>query len=665
MRRGLATLTLAVTCGLLHAQTPTKGIAGTWLVDGVGPSFPWKLVLRMDGPTRLVGAVSSCASVSDASPISRGLVEGHTITFECTSGDLQRTISFTGRVSGDQLALTWAKRIREGGAPNANDPMFGASAPLQYLAKRVPDRADPVTELADRAPRFSGVTFERILNAAREPQNWLTYSGSLLGQRHSLLAQITPSNVRNLEPAWIWQAQSNVAAFEATSLAVDGVLYTVQNPNTVVALNADDGRVLWTYTYQPGPDALTGYGRINRGLAILGDLLFMGTLDAHVVAISTYTGKLVWDVAVADASSCSGCYGITGAPLVVKDKVIVGLGSGDRPIRGAIAAFDAASGKPAWRFNTVPAPGEPGNETWSGESWRTGGVGAWNTGSYDADLDLIYWGTGNPYPFDPDARLGDNLYSNSVVALDADTGTLKWHYQFTPHDIWDWDSTQIPVLTDLHWQGRARKVMLWANRNGLMYVLDRTTGQLLLGRPFVEVNWMSDFDEKGRPVLVPERGAKSDRALIRPDAGRGATFWEPPSYSPNTGLFYFPAWDMAPVGSAPPAGMYYSAIRAFDPLTGEKKWEFRKDTTDRQQPNEFMRLRSLRFAGVLTTASDLLFAGVWDGYFYALDAITGQVLWQFPVAGQVYSGPMSYAVNGKQYIAVAAGNILYAFAVRP
>jgi alcohol dehydrogenase (cytochrome c) len=596
-----------------------------------------------------------------AVPISRGLIDGSTITFECTSGDLQRSISFTGRISGDQLALTWAKRVREGGPPNAYEPVFGASAPPQYIAKRAPDIVDAVAELADRAPRFRPVTFDRILNAAREPQNWLTYSGNLLGERHSSLTQITPANVRSLEPAWIWQAQSNAGLHAATSLVLDGVLYTVQGPNTVVALDADTGWVRWTYSYQPGPDALTGYGRINRGLAILGDLLFMGTLDAHVVAISTYTGKLVWDVAVADASPCSGCYGITGAPLVVKDKVIVGLGSGDQPTRGAIAAFDAASGKPAWRFNTVPAPGEPGNDTWSGESWRTGGVGAWNTGSYDADLNLIYWGTGNPYPFDPDARLGDNLYSNSVVALDADTGTLKWHYQFTPHDVWDWDSTQIPVLTDLHWQGRTRKVMLWANRNGLMYVLDRTTGQLLLGRPFVEVNWMSGFDEKGRPVLVPERGAKSDSALIRPAAYVGATVWQPPSYSPNTGLFYVPAWDMAPVGNATPANAGYGALRAFDPLTGERKWEFKKDKSDRQGYGE----RSLQFAGVLTTASDLLFAGVGDGYFYALNAITGQVLWQAPVAGKVWSGPMSYAVNGKQYIAVAAGNILYAFAVRP
>jgi alcohol dehydrogenase (cytochrome c) len=326
-----------------------------------------------------------------------------------------------------------------------------------------------VTQAADRARKYSPITFDRILGAAQEPQNWLTYSGNVLGHRHSALTQITPENVKNLEPAWIWQAGSDAGAFEATSLVVDGVLYTVQMPNTVVALNAVTGRVLWTYPYEPGPDALTGYGRINRGLAILGDTLFMGTLDAHLIAVSTYTAKLVWDATVADSSSCKGCYGITGAPLVVKDKVIVGLASGDAPTRGAIAAFDAATGKEVWRFTTVPAPGEPGNETWSGDSWKTGGVGAWNTGSYDADLNLAYWGTGNPYPLsDPKARLGDNLYSNSVVALDADSGALKWHYQFTPHDVLDWDSTQVPVLTDLQWQGQPRKVMLWANRNGLM-----------------------------------------------------------------------------------------------------------------------------------------------------------------------------------------------------
>jgi alcohol dehydrogenase (cytochrome c) len=350
----------------------------------------------------------------------------------------------------------------------------------------------------------------------------------------------------------------------------------------------------------------------------------------------------------------------------VKDKVIVGLGSGDNPGRGAIAAFDAATGKELWRFTTVPAPGERGIETWSGDSWKTGGVGVWNTGSYDADLNLTYWGTGNPYPFNATERLGDNLYSNSVVALDADSGAFRWHYQFTPHDTLDWDATQIPVLTDLQWQGRHRKVMLWANRNGLMYVLDRATGQFLMAKPFVEVNWLSSFDEKGRPILVPGRLDGPDKAAVRPLAELGGTIWEPPSYSPVTGLFYIPAWDVSSASGATAANAAYGAVRAFDPLTGEKKWEFKPDMSRlaTRIPGRFTGRFVGRFAGLLTTASGLLFAGVGDGYFYGLDARTGEHLWQMPLPGRVYNAPMSYAVDGTQYIAIAAGNTLFAFAVR-
>jgi alcohol dehydrogenase (cytochrome c) len=595
-------------------------------------------------------------------------VDGNTITFQCKSGDLQRTISFTGTITRDEIVFTWQKEVREGGRSNPDEAMFGLSAPPRFTAKRVPSATTVVAQAADRARRT--ITFDRILGAAKEPQNWLTYSGNLLGLRHSALTQITPENVKNLEPAWVWQAQSNVGAFEATSLAVDGVLYTVQNPNTIVALDAVSGTVLWSYLYEPGPDALGGYGRINRGLAILNDTLFIGTLDAHLIAVNTYTGKLVWDAIVSDSSSCKNCYGITGAPLVVKDKVIVGLGSGDKPIRGAIAAFDAATGKEVWRFTTVPARGEAGNDTWSGDSWRTGGVGVWNTGSYDADLNLTYWGTGNPYPIEnPNARLGDNLYGNSVVALDADSGALKWHYQFTPHDVLDWDATQVPVLTDLQWQGRLRKVMLWANRNGLMYVLDRATGQFLLGKPFVEVNWLSSFDEKGRPVPVPGRLNGLDIATVRPLAGFGGTNWEPPSYSPVTGLFYIPALDVSTVTGATPADTQnaaYGAIRAFDPLTGERKWEFRPDKSllATRIPGRGTGSFVGRFAGLLTTASGLLFTGVGDAYFYALDARTGERLWQMPVPGRVYNAPMTYSVNGTQYILIAAGNTLFAFALR-
>src|SRR5579863_7493838 len=330
-----------------------------------------------------------------------------------------------------------------------------------------------------------GVTFDRLLHADREPQNWLTYSGTVNGQRYSALNQITPANVKNLELQWVWQAKS-VEKFETTALVVDGVLYTIEAPNNVYALDAVTGRIFWTLTYTPAPEARPCCGRVNRGLAILGDTLYMGTLDSHVIAIDAKTGKIIWNTTVGVAAQRGG-YPITHAPLIVKDKVIVGLAGGDGPIRAYIAAFDAKTGKEVWRFYTIPGEGEPGHETWSGDSWKTGGAAIWNTGAYDPDTNLTFWGTGNPAPdTNGDVRLGDNLYSDCVLALDADTGKLKWYYQFTPHDTMDYDSTQVPVLADFEFKGKPRKAMLWANRNGVFYVLDRTTGEFLLGKPFIK-----------------------------------------------------------------------------------------------------------------------------------------------------------------------------------
>src|SRR6266436_4529952 len=382
------------------------------------------------------------------------------------------------------------------------------------------------------------VTFERILGASTEPQNWLTYSGTTFSQRHSALDQITPANVKNLELQWVFQAHS-FEKFEATALVVDGVLYTVQAPNDVVALDAVTGRVFWTYSYTPSTAARPCCGRVNRGLAVAGDTLFMGTIDARLIAIDAKNGKPLWNVAVARPEAG---YAITHAPLVVKDKVIVGTAGGEFGIRGFIAAYDVKTGKEAWRFYTIPGPGEPGHETWAGDSWKTGGASVWMTGSYDPQSNLTYWGVGNPGPdYNGDLRKGDNLYSDSVVALDADTGKLKWYYQFSPHDEFDYDAVQVPVLADMEWQGKPRKVILWANRNGFFYVLDRATGQFLLAKPFVEVTWASGFDEKGRPVVVPGKIPSAEGTLIYP-GNPGGTSWYSPSYSPGTGLFYIPAW---------------------------------------------------------------------------------------------------------------------------
>jgi len=521
------------------------------------------------------------------------------------------------------------------------------------------------------------VTFDRVVNASKEPQNWLTHSGNLMSQRYTPLDLVTPQNVKNLEQKWVFQARS-LEKFEATPLVVDGIMYTVQAPNDVVALDPVTGRVFWIYSYAPSPLSRPCCGRVNRGVAIAGDTLFMGTIDAHVVAVDAKNGKPLWNTSVAKPEAG---YAITHAPIVVKDKVIVGVAGGEYGIRGFIAAYDVKTGQEAWRFNTIPGPGEPGHETWAGDSWKTGGASVWVTGSYDPDLNLTYWGIGNAGPdYDGDVRKGDNLYSSSVVALDGDTGKIKWHYQFSPHDEFDWDATQVPVLADIVWQGSLRKVMLWANRNGFFYVLDRATGKFLLGKPFVEVNWASGFDEAGRPMRVPGKLPSPEGTLIFP-GNQGGTNWYSPSFSPHSGLFYIPSWvnyssiyltgkqeyteGNRYLGVSPRSvigGMFaarvntrkedegYGAIRAIDPMTGDRKWEFKmNDVTD---------------AGVLSTASDLVFSGGREGYFYALNARTGELLWKTSVGGPVASGPMSYSIGGKQYVAISAGNTLFVYGLR-
>jgi alcohol dehydrogenase (cytochrome c) len=515
------------------------------------------------------------------------------------------------------------------------------------------------------------VTFERIVNAASEPHNWLSYSATVDNQRYSRLDSIDTSNVASLELKWVWQARS-LEKFEATALVVDGILYTVQAPNDVVALDAASGRIFWTYHHEPSPVARTCCGRVNRGLAILGDTLYMGTVDAHLLAIDAKSGTLVWDATVADASRN---YSITMSPNVFKDKVIVGTAGGDLGIRGHISAFDAKTGKEVWRFYTIPAAGEPGNESWSGDSWKTGGAAVWNAAAYDPETNLAFWGTGNPAPdWDGSTRLGDNLYSNSVVALDVDTGKLAWHYQFTPHDELDYDSTQVPVLADISWRGSPSKVMLWANRNGILYVLDRVTGKLLFGKPYVNHNWWAGFDATGRLLRVPGMEIDKEPKLFRPHV-HGAINWAPPSFSPRTGLYYASHWEdssiIAVEGQFPQQvrtnqrqtamgqvnlepffngdGEAYGVVRAYNPDTLDPVWEFK--------------MTDITWGGVLSTAGDLVFGGGREGYFLALNARTGELLWRESLGGQINAGAMSYAVDGKQYVAIAAGSALFSFAL--
>ncbi len=521
--------------------------------------------------------------------------------------------------------------------------------------------------------------FDRILNADKDPANWLTYSGTLDGQRYSRLTQITPANVKDLELKWVLQSRAPAepnSKYEATSLVNDGVLYTVQPPNVVVALDAVNGKIFWTYAYNPSPAARLCCGRVNRGLAILGNSLFMGTIDGNLIALDARDGHMIWSTQVGRPEAS---YSVTVAPLVVKGMVIAGPAGGELGISGFLAAYSAETGKELWRFNTIPKPGEAGHESWENDAWKHGGGSIWTTGSYDPALNLLYWGIGNASPdWNGDVRPGDNLYTSSVIALDPDTGKLKWHFQFTPHDEFDFDATQIPVLADLTWQGKPRKVMLFANRNGFFYVLDRQTGEFLLGKPFVKVTWADGLDAKGRPNRVGH--STPEGSLIYPE-NQGGTNWYNPAYSPRTGLFYVPSWmdthsintsrvetykEGAPFngGSAThevPAlrpgptnkrlpELAWGAIQALDPKTGAVKWQFKMmDVTD---------------SGVLVTASDVVFAGGREGYFYALDARTGAPLWKAMVGGAVSAGPTTYAVDGKQYISIPAGNAIFTFGLR-
>ena len=525
------------------------------------------------------------------------------------------------------------------------------------------------------------LTSQRIERAASEPQNWLTYNGTYDSQRYSRLTQITPGNIGNLELKWMLQNQV-FGAWQSNPLVVDGVMYVTQRPNDVMAVDPKTGRVYWLYRYTPSPNARVCCGANNRGVAMLGDTLFLGTLDAHLVAIDARTGKPLWDVAVADVDLA---YSITLAPLIIKDQVIVGVGGGEFGIRGFIAAFDPKTGKERWRFKAIPEPGQPGHETWKNDAWKSGGGSIWVTGSYDPALNLTYWGIGNPGPdWNPDQRPGDNLYTDSVVALDADTGALEWHFQFTPNDAYDYDAVQVPILADLDWQGQPRKVMLWGNRNGYFYVLDRATGKFLSGTPFVKVNWASGLDENGRPIQTPQPPGSPTWP-----GNQGGTNWYPPSFSPRTGLFYLSVWEnyasiyrkeestyvpgrnfsgggftvLAPVPGAPTVGIGRrgpinnwtnevgsGTTMAIDPKTGKQVWKFDQfDVVD---------------AGILTTATDLLFTGGREGFFLALDARNGKLLWRTSLGGQIVMAPITYQIDGRQYVSVISGNVLATFALR-
>jgi alcohol dehydrogenase (cytochrome c) len=435
--------------------------------------------------------------------------------------------------------------------------------------------------------------------------------------------------------------------------------------NTAWAIDARTGRQIWSYRRNLPDRLVVCCGWVNRGFGVLGERLFMTTLDAHLVALDMKTGQVIWDVVIDEYKRG---YSGTVAPLIVKDKVIIGIAGAEYGVRGFIDAYEAGTGKRAWRFWTVPGPGEPGFDTWPKDTkaWERGGGSTWVTGSYDPEQNLTFWGTGNPSPdLYGDVRKGDNLYTDSVVALDADTGKLRWHFQFTPHDTHDWDAVQVPVLVDLPVNGVPRKLMLFANRNGFYYTLDRTNGALVVAKPFVKTTWATEVDSAGRPRVLPGTDPTADGVVACPDIAGGTNF-QSPSFNPKTGLLYVTAREVCATyysweqefqegqyyfGGAGQrfGGRGYSALRAIDPLTAMVKWEFKYFTPS--------------MAGTLSTESGLVFGGDMDGNLMAFDAATGKNLWHFQTGAALYAAPVTFMLDGKQHVLMPAGTTLFAFAL--
>jgi len=511
--------------------------------------------------------------------------------------------------------------------------------------------------------RAINISRQRLESAGANPDEWLTYSGSYNGWRHSSLAEITPANVAQVRLRWIKQFDGNDPVIEATPLVIGGAIFLVAPASSVVALDAKTGDVIWDYK-RPIPASLpVCCGRVNRGLAAYGNMIFFGSLDGYLVAINADDGKVIWETQVA---SSSGYYSITGAPLVINGSVVVGIAGGDYGARGFLAAYDVSTGQQQWRFDTIPGPGEVGHETWENESWRAGGGATWVTGAYDPATDLLYWGVGNPSPsFSGDTRPGDNLFTDSVIALHASTGKLAWYFQFTPHDEHDWDSGQTPILADLLINGEVRKVICWANRNGFYYVLDRVTGAFLAGVPYVEVNWAVGLTPAGRPIL--SEGAKVTTSGRRTKPGTdGGTNWQNSAFDQKRGLIFVPATLGSTIFTKrlsdkimrEPNGLMYGSgwteaepsvrlVRALDAATGQRKWEYSAAT-------------SIRYGGLLSTEGGVVF-GAAGGFCFALDADTGREVWRLSLGGNTAAAPISFAIDGRQVIAVAAGRALFVF----
>jgi alcohol dehydrogenase (cytochrome c) len=495
--------------------------------------------------------------------------------------------------------------------------------------------------------------------------NWISYNGDYSGRRYSGLAEIGPGNLGGLRAAWVFHAR-NTSRLEVTPVVVNGIMF-VTAANDALALDARTGRVVWHHAWPISEGLIDDAAQhINRGVGVWHNRVYMETDNAHLLCLDARSGNLLWDVAYA---TWNKNYGATSAPLVVKDKVLVGTSGGDDGVRGFVAAYDALTGKLAWRFWTIPGPGEFGSSSWPGKLYLRGGGTTWMPGTYDPQLNTIYWGTSNPAPdFEGGVRPGDDLYTDCVLALDPDTGKLKWYFQFTPHDLFDYDAVETPMLIDAIYRGEARKLLVQANRNGYVYVLDRTSGKFLSATPFVEkLNWAKGIDPQGRPLRTDVEPTAAGTRVCPGYAG--ATNWNAPSYSESTHSVYFVALEECETYFFKPEtfqegqGFYSTGVKRIPGETSQKVLlAFNLDTTSIAW--KYPQIGGGHsWGGTMATAGGLLFFADDAGSFEAVDARTGKPLWHFNTGQDMTASPMSYAVAGKQYVAIAAGSDVFSFAL--
>jgi alcohol dehydrogenase (cytochrome c) len=650
-------------------------------LNGELPELRWSELLAMTAPNsefQLGGAVKGAKSLDAA------IENPHTGAADVREGErlfAQHCAACHGADAGGGVAPSLRRAtynhgdstfaiyrvIRDGVPQTAMVPAaLDATQRWQVVAYLRSVQRGATFGFSTKSPVPVQVTSENLAAAGSSSDEWLTYSGNFKGWRYSTLAEITPDNVAKLREVWTHQAASTVPTQESTPLVVNGTMFVSESPSNAVAINSRTGELLWRYEHALPERLPVCCGPVNRGLALRGDLVYLATLDAQLVALDASTGAVRWQKSVA---SPKDGYTMTMAPLTFGDTLVVGVSGGEYGIRGFLAAYDATTGIERWRFNTIPGPGEPGHETWFNDAWRTGGGPTWVTGSYDPQLDLLYWGVGNPSPdFQGAVRPGDNLYTNSVVALRGATGELVWHFQFTPHDDHDWDSNQTPILTELEINGRMRRVICWANRNGFYYVLDAKTGEFLRGAPFVRQNWTAGLDEHGRPILAETGDHPAAGRRTYPGVG-GGTNWYPPAYDPVRELVFVHANEQGSIFTQSrsneivrgPTGIYLASgaadsdepmfsVRALSASTGEIRWEYKEAAPTSADG----------VSGMLATAGGVVF-GALGGYIFALDSGSGRELWRQFLGGNTQAPPISFSLDGRQTVAVWGGRTLFLF----